>query len=205
MRAKVQKLYCKTCGRHFQSAYKNTKVTATLLHQITHLNNEGMGISGIARLTGLSKGHVVNMIRKLAAAICKPRLIETGQAYEADEMYTYIGHKVIPCYIMYAINRHSKQVIELIVGNRTKENLKRIISAIIDLHPKRIFTDRLNIYSGLIDNKIHSASAYRINHIERFNLTLRTHVKRLNRKTICYSKSREMLENCLKIYLWGRT
>ncbi len=33
--------------------------------------------------------------------------------------------------------------------------------------------------------------------------TLRTHLKRLSRKSICYSKSEKMLENCLKMYWYG--
>ncbi|MDL2326931.1 IS1 family transposase [Bacteroidales bacterium OttesenSCG-928-A14] len=32
------------------------------------------------------------------------------------------------------------------------------------------------------------------------NLTLRTHLKRLSRKTICFTRSVEMLSSCLKLY-----
>ncbi|HEX2845848.1 MAG TPA: IS1 family transposase [Chitinophagaceae bacterium] len=49
----------------------------------------------------------------------------------------------------------------------------------------------------------HIANAYNINHIERNNLNLRTHLKRLSRRTICFSKSITMLEACLKIYFWN--
>ena len=43
----------------------------------------------------------------------------------------------------------------------------------------------------------------RTNRIERKNLAIWTDVKRLSRWTICFSRSRVMLENCLKIYFWG--
>lgn len=94
-------------------------------------------------------------------------------------------------------------MIDFVVGNRTKENIGKVIGSLLVLSPKRIFTDKLNVYPGLIDESIHTANAYKINHIERFNLTLRTHLKRLSRKTICFSKSKGMLEDCLRIYLWG--
>jgi hypothetical protein len=42
------------------------------------------------------------------------------------------------------------------------------------------------------------------NHIERKNLSLRTHLKRLNRRTICFSKSLVILSACLRIYFWSR-
>ncbi|HMW09684.1 MAG TPA: transposase, partial [Bacteroidia bacterium] len=32
---------------------------------------------------------------------------------------------------------------------------------------------------------------------------LRTHLKRLNRRTICFTRSAIMLFACLKIYFWG--
>uniref|UniRef100_UPI0038B39A68 IS1 family transposase n=1 Tax=Flavobacterium soli TaxID=344881 RepID=UPI0038B39A68 len=41
------------------------------------------------------------------------------------------------------------------------------------------------------------------NHIERNNLTLRTHLKRLNRRAICFSKSLIVLVFVLKIYFWS--
>ncbi|MCA4783332.1 transposase, partial [Empedobacter stercoris] len=41
------------------------------------------------------------------------------------------------------------------------------------------------------------------NHIERNHLSLRTHLKRLNRKTICYTKNMDILSAILTIYFWG--
>lgn len=55
----------------------------------------------------------------------------------------------------------------------------------------------------LIPETIHQTGRNRTNKIERMNLTLRTHLKRLNRKTICFSKSEEMLNSSLSIYFWS--
>lgn len=79
----------------------------------------------------------------------------------------------------------------------------KIISRLLMADAKRIVTDKLNIYKVLIPKIIHSTKNRGINHIERQNLNLRTHLKRLNRRTICYSKSIVMLEAVLKIYWWG--
>nr|WP_317192641.1 IS1 family transposase [Flavobacterium geliluteum] len=38
--------------------------------------------------------------------------------------------------------------------------------------------------------------------MDRKNLTLRTHLKRLNRRTICFSKSLVIFMAVLKIYFW---
>ena len=128
---------------------------------------------------------------------------ECGQEYEVDELRTFVGNKKNECWVMYAINKTTKQVIDFVVGRRTKQHISKIIDTLNKLHPKRIFSDQLNIYSSLIDKNIHSTRVYGINHIERMNLNLRKDLKCLNRKTICYSKSEEMLIAKLKLYFWG--
>lgn len=172
---------------------------------LVKLNNEGVGINGIARIMGISKAHIVKKLKQVADRVKRPLVNEDQQEYEVDEMHTYIGNKSNACYIGYALNKVTKQVIDFVVGSRTKENLKSVIGSVIKLSPKRIFTDKLNIYRGLIEKNIHAISAFSTNHIERFNLTLRTHLKRLARRTLCYSKSIEMLKNCLRIYFWGNS
>ena len=99
------------------------------------------------------------------------------------------------------MNAKTKEVIDLVVGRRNKTNLERIISTLLLSDSKQIVTDKLNIYKELVPKKIHSTKNRGINHIERENLNLRTHLKRLNRRTICYSKSAAML--FVKIYFWG--
>lgn len=69
---------------------------------------------------------------------------------------------------------------------------------------KKIFIDRLKNYKYLIDKKIHGTAQYGTNHIERIHLSMRTHLKRLNRRTICFSKSQTVLNAILKIYFWAR-
>ena len=120
-----------------------------------------------------------------------------------DEMQTFVGNKDNEQWLIYAIDKGSRKVVDILVGRRTKENIKKIVDRVLIYQPKRICTDKLNIYPGLVDRTIHKAGRYITNRIERLNLTLRTHIKRLSRKTICYSKRIDMLEACLKIYFWA--
>ena len=123
--------------------------------------------------------------------------------YEVDEMQTYIGRKANKCWIIYAIDRKTKEVIDFCIGSRAQKNIGQIIKPLLAYDPKRIYTDGLNAYPGLIPKELHRIGKYFTNRIERMNLTLRTHLKRLGRKTICYSKSEVMLESCLRIYFWA--
>ncbi len=73
----------------------------------------------------------------------------------------------------------------------------------LNASPQAIFTDKLKGYQSLIPPSIHRIVRYGTKNIERANLTLRTHLKRLSRKTICFSRSEIMLKAVLKIYFGG--
>ncbi|WP_305775264.1 IS1 family transposase [Flavobacterium sp. 140616W15] len=71
-----------------------------------------------------------------------------------------------------------------------KENsLKRVLETLKLSEAKKICTDRLKNYRYLIDDKQNSVKRFTTNYIERKNLILRTYLKRLNRRIICFSKS----------------
>ncbi|WP_373463438.1 IS1 family transposase [Chryseobacterium sp. SORGH_AS_0447] len=67
----------------------------------------------------------------------------------------------------------------------------------------QVFTDRLRNYQYLIPKEIHSTKRFGTNTIERLNLTIRTHLKRFNRRTICFTESKIILKAILKIYFWA--
>ena len=104
---------------------------------------------------------------------------------------------------MRVINKTTGKVIDFTVGRRTKENIKSVTDNLLSLNPKHIYTDRLNIYQGILSSTVHKVFTHCTNKIERSNLTLRTHVKRLVRKTICFTKNPYILHCTLKLYWYG--
>lgn len=196
----TQRYQCKNCKRYQQTVYTKQRIPKEDYTWAHKLNNEGCGISNIARLLHISKSSVQRIIIRIAGKLQMPVYKEKGESYQVDELRTYCGNKGNECWIIYAINAKTGKVIDFCIGRRTKENIKKVIDNILVLNPKRIYTDGLNIYPGLIPKTIHRVFEYCTNKIERSNLTLRTHLKRLSRKTICFTKSNEMLENCVKVY-----
>jgi transposase-like protein len=100
-----QKYYCKSCNKYSQLSYTYKRCSLEDEKMIARLTTEGVGICGISRITGVSKANVINKIRKISNWVIKPIFNETEQEYEVDEMYTYIGNKETPCYIIYALNK----------------------------------------------------------------------------------------------------
>jgi insertion element IS1 protein InsB len=118
--------------------------------------------------------------------------------------YLSAGHEYCQRFFRpgYSRQKESKTVVDLKVGKRNKKNIKRVTDTLLLAGCKQIFTDGLDIYKQTIPVAFHKVKRYGTNHIERKNLSLSTHLKRLNRKTIAFSKSLLMLEACLKIYFW---
>ena len=198
-----QRYYCKTCKTSFQRSYNYKAYNKNTDKRIYNYLKESVGIRATARLLSISKTTVINKIKQLALKVEKPVLIEKHQYYELDEMRVVVGYKQQEAWITYAINRNTKQVVNFVVGRRTKQNISIITKSVLQLHPKMLYTDGLPTYKKLIPKKKHNTRKKNTTIIERYNLTLRTHLKRLSRKTICFSKSFKMLNATLRLYLWG--
>ena len=118
--------------------------------------------------------------------------------YEIDELCTFVKCKSKSIWIVYAFE--SKNIVGFNVGSRTNLTLKKVVDKVLNVNQQAIFTYRLKKYKSLIPQCIHKTVRFGTNNIERANLTLRTHLKRLNRKSICFSKSKVMLKAVLNIY-----
>ena len=197
-----QRYQCKNCGKYQQDIYSYKMYDPQDDKLIKIYNSEGVGIRSMSRILGYSESTVIRRILYLASKVTKPIYSEKNQVYEVDEMWTYVGKNDPSCYswITYALNRRTNSIIDVAFGSRNRTNLKQVIDSVKVHDPKKIVTDKLIIYPNLITPVDHDTNRYSNNHIERGNLTLRTHIKRLFRKTICFSKSQKMLEACVLLY-----
>ncbi|WP_339625736.1 IS1 family transposase [uncultured Winogradskyella sp.] len=196
-----QRYYCKNCKKHQQKAYQYKAYLPEINFLIYKLVINSSGICDISRVLCISKNTVKFRLLKLASLIKKPIIYEAFQSYEIDELHTKINGKR-KC-VVYAINRKTKQVIDFSVGSRSNDTISKVTDTVLLLNPKRIYTDGWSSYKSLVPKAIHRVIKSQTNTIERFNLNLRTHLKRLSRKTLCYTKSKVVLDAILRLYFWG--
>ena len=202
-RKSIQRYYCKKCSKYFQDKYRYHAYDLSTNNLIKSLLREGCGVRGISRVMKISCGTVLSRMLKIAKTIKPLSFYRLGCKFEVDELWSFIGNKSNVTWITYAIERETGEVVGFFVGSKSKETIRPLIDKVLLLNPKRIYTDKLNIYPGLIPKGIHRRFQYCTNKIERMNLTLRTHIKRLSRRTICFSRDEKYLEAHLKIYFWG--
>lgn len=203
----AQKLFCKVCLKHQQLSYTRRRLNSIQKDVIEFLHSEGNSISTLSRFLNFSKTAISNWIGVLGDEYEHRVTEQSGGEYQADELRTFVGSKKNESWIMYAINKTTRNIISLCVGRRTKENLQKVTGALLQYHPKTICTDRLPMYHSLIPEKMHSVKEKKTNHIERMNLQFRNQLKRLSRKTICFSRSERMLRSsvwlCVKYMTRG--
>ncbi len=197
----IPRLYCRLCKKTWQISYVYNAYFNKTNSLIIKFTKEGCGIRSIARLLEISSTTLLLRIKIIAKKIQAP-ILSFNKSYEVDELCTFVENKKNKIWIACALEKESKKVVRFFIGKRTNKTLKKVISDLLVSRPKKINTDKLKNYQYLIPKEIHKNFSKGIQNIERMNLNLRTHLKRLNRKTIAYSKDITMLNAITKIYLW---
>lgn len=200
-KTKKQQYSCKSCKKKFIEFYSYIAYQKNLTSKIIQLTKEGLGIRGTSRILNISTTTLLKRIIKIADTIIQPK-ISYYQSYEIDEMRFFIKNKSNPQWLVYAINKKTKSIIGFHIGKRTNKTLNTVIKTLLHSKPEKIYTDKLRNYRYLIPKEIHETKRFGTNSIERKNLSIRTHLKRLNRRTICFSRSLPVLVSILKIYFW---
>ncbi|OBU38440.1 hypothetical protein AYY26_21660 [Photobacterium phosphoreum] len=105
-----------------------------------------------------------------------------------DEQWSFVGAKNKPRWLFYAYDRVKRKVLCHVFGRRTKATLNRLLTLLGHASIYYFMTDAWPVYSSILPAEKHIIGKRWTQRIERYNLNLRTHIKRLNRKTICFSK-----------------
>ena len=111
---------------------------------------------------------------------------------ELDEMRSFVQKKKNQRRLWLAIDRNTRKIIAFAFGRRVQSVFKKLRKLLKPFDIRRYYTDALACYCKLLPNKRHTVGKSNTQRIERKNLTLRTRIKRLARKTICYSKTIKM-------------
>ncbi len=111
---------------------------------------------------------------------------------ELDEMWSFVGDKSNQRWLWLAIDHKTGETVAFVFGRRKDEVFLKLKKLLEPFKIGKYYTDNWGSYSKNLDEKKHEIGKKNTQTIERKNLTLRTRVKRLTRKTICFSKSVQM-------------
>ena len=115
--------------------------------------------------------------------------LEAAFSVEMDEQWSYVGNKSNQRWLWHAVDHATNTVLAYVFGKRKDDVFKQLKTLLAPFNITRFYTDDWGAYTRIPLAEEHVIGKDKTWKIERKHLTLRTRIKRLTRKTICFSKS----------------
>ena len=116
-------------------------------------------------------------------------------------MWSFVGSKKHPWWLWEALYHQTGRIVAYTFGRRADRALMRLKELLEPLGIRRFYTDGWGAYHRHLDPKRHVVGKRRTQQLERKHLTLRTRIKRLVRKTLCFSKSTCMPDLVIGLFI----
>jgi insertion element IS1 protein InsB len=120
---------------------------------------------------------------------------------ELDEMWSYVGSKDGPRWLWHAIDHESGKVLAYVFGDHKDAVFLKLKALLEPFGITRFYTDDWGAYERHLSSEEHVIGKRNTQKIERKHLTLRTRLKRLARKTICFSKLTKMHDIVIGLFI----
>ncbi|GAC1404801.1 MAG: hypothetical protein NVSMB56_19320 [Pyrinomonadaceae bacterium] len=120
---------------------------------------------------------------------------------EIDEFWSFIKDKSHQCWCWYDLHRATTRIAVYVLGRRTDASCQQLSDKLAGCVVENFYTDDWQSSAKILPSERHTISQAETLNIERHNLNFRTHLKRLHRRTICFSKSDEMHAAVIKLYV----
>ena len=145
--------------------------------------------------------------------------IEQIESAEMDEMWSYYHDKKHQVWLWHAIDHNTGEILAYTFGTQEDKVLKELMELLLEYNISKFYTDGNTSYDRVITPdelnldeeeiaEAHEIGKENTQRIERIHLSLRTWVKRLARKTICFSKTLKMhkivVGLCINVKFFGR-
>lgn len=120
---------------------------------------------------------------------------------EVDEMQSFVGNKENQRWLWHAIDHGTGEILAYMLGSRQDEVFLKLKKLLEPFGIKKFYTDSLKTYDRHLPRESRQVSKYKMQRIERKHLTFRTRIKRKTRKTICFSKSIQMHDLVIGLFI----
>jgi insertion element IS1 protein InsB len=204
------------CPRHiFLLHYQKQGRLPAVKQQMVDMALNGSGIRDTARVLRVSPTTVINTLKKKESSLQPVNegllqrldaeqvqvIVHKVEAAEVDEMWSFVGSKSQQRWLWHAIDHYTGQVLAYVFGTREDCVFLELQALLEPFGITRFYTDGWGAYDRHIDHEKHTVGKRYTQKIERKHTTLRARIKRLVRKTICYSKSIQMHDIVIGLFI----
>jgi len=190
----------------FIREYSYARLLPEVKQQICDMAINGSGIRDTVRVLGVSQKTVIATLKKspelkavneavLATLEPTQTIVRLYLAQdedleaEVDEMWSFVQSKQQQRWLWWAIDHATGQVLAYVLATHEDEAFLQLKALLEPFGIMQFYSDGWGVYERHIKPVFHTVIKRYTQKIERKHLTLRTRIKRLARKTICFSKS----------------
>ena len=200
----------------FMLSYTNLGCLPEIENKVVDMALNGSGIRDTARVLDISPPTVIKELRKKGCElesvnhgilnnIQNPHdiqvVIKICDEAELDEMWSFVGNKLQQRWLWHAIDHQTGKILAYVFGRRKDEVFLQLQDLLEPFGIQRFYSDDWGAYERHIEKAEHCVGKRNTQKIERKHLTLRTRIKRLARKTICFSKLEEMHDIVIGLFI----
>lgn len=124
-----------------------------------------------------------------------------GLTSELDEMWSYVAKQSQPRWLWHAIDHHTGTVLAYVFGRRQDDVFLTLQQLLTPLGITKFYTDGWGAYERHLDAAQHQVGKENTQKIESKHINLRTRIKRLVRRTICFSKTERMHDLVIGLFI----
>jgi len=202
--AGAQRFRCGDCEKVFQLTYSNNACKPGIKEQIARMAINGSGSRDIARVLGISTSTVSSVLRSLVGDINAgpQRHDHKIILLMIDEQWCFVGKKGNPHWLFSAFDMQRRHVVAHATGPRNPATLRVLIERIKDYRIEMVITDDWPPYRQHLQTYDHYVCKKYMQILERHNLNVRTHLKRFARKTVCFSRQKDIHDRVVDHYMF---
>jgi len=124
-----------------------------------------------------------------------------GLTSELDEMWSYVTKKSQPRWLWHAMDPHTGQVLAYVFGRRKDDVFLKLQQLLEPFGITTFYTDGWGAYERHLAAEQHQVGKANTQKIESTHLNLRTRIKRLVRRTLCFSKTERMHDLVIGLFI----
>jgi len=139
----------------------------------------------------------------ITVEMCRSEALDyrRGLTSELDEMWSFVQSKANPRWLWHAIDHHTGTVLAYVFGRRKDDVFLRLQQLLEPFGITKFSTDGWGAYERHLAAEQHQVGKENTQRIESKHINLRTRIKRLVRRTLCFSKTERMHDLVIGLFI----
>lgn len=184
----AQNYLCKGCGKQFQKDYLYWGADNGVKDKILPMLLRGSGVRDTAAVLGISVNCVLrHLVKEASGVTVKPKQSRYHRV-QIDELWSYVRCKEKKVWLLYAYCAQSGEILGFTMGKRSSKTVKNLLLKLKNLEIDFFCTDDWEAFRSVLPYYQHLIGKQFTRAIEGVNTWFRTRIRRLMRKTVCFSK-----------------